>query len=92
MFFKTYCSFGAASGFMPFPLQMRQLYSQNAMSNGIEMVCEMASEDSDWSVSSPPSPNWNGIRTTKVVNSGGKNRRSSGSEHVNIRLMKKLRN
>jgi hypothetical protein len=32
------------------------------MSNEIEMACEMASEDSDWSVSTPPL-NWNGIRT-----------------------------
>jgi hypothetical protein len=38
------------------------------MSNGAEMVSEMASEASDWSVSFPPL-NWNGIRTTKVVNS-----------------------
>jgi hypothetical protein len=37
--------------------------------NGIEMVCEMASDDSDWPVSSPPPspPIWKGIRTTKVV-------------------------
>jgi hypothetical protein len=41
------------------------------MSNVIEMVCELASEDSDWSVSSPPlPPNWNGIRSSKVVTSG----------------------
>jgi hypothetical protein len=32
------------------------------------MVCGMASEDSDWSVSFPP-PNWNVIRTTDVVTS-----------------------
>jgi hypothetical protein len=34
-----------------------------SMSNGIEMVCEMASDDSDWSVLIPP-PDWNGIVTT----------------------------
>jgi hypothetical protein len=28
--------------------QKLQLLSQNAMSNGIEIVCEMTSEDSDW--------------------------------------------
>jgi hypothetical protein len=38
------------------------------MSNGIEIVCEMASKDSDWPVSFPPT-NWNGIRTTEVVTS-----------------------
>jgi hypothetical protein len=32
------------------------------MSDGIEMVCEMASEDSDWPVTFFP-PNRNGIRT-----------------------------
>jgi hypothetical protein len=43
-----------------FHSKKQQLQSQNTMSNGIEMVCEMASGDSDWSVSFPP-PNWNGI-------------------------------
>jgi hypothetical protein len=38
------------------------------LSNGIEMVREMASKDYDWSVLFPP-PNWNDIRTTKVANS-----------------------
>jgi hypothetical protein len=42
------------------------------MSKGIEMVSEMASEDSDWSVLFPtPLPNWNGIRMTEVVTSMG---------------------
>jgi hypothetical protein len=36
--------------------------------NVIEMVCEIASKDSNWSVLLPL-PNWNGIRTTKVVTS-----------------------
>jgi hypothetical protein len=31
------------------------------MSNGIEMDCEKASKDSDWSVSLPP-PHWNGFK------------------------------
>jgi hypothetical protein len=34
------------------------------MSNGIEMLCEMASKDSVWSVSFPLPPNRNGIGTT----------------------------
>jgi hypothetical protein len=34
--------------------QKRQFEPQYVMSNGIEMVCEMASEDSDWSVLPPP--------------------------------------
>jgi hypothetical protein len=29
--------------------------AQNVMSNGIEMTCEIASDDSDWSVLFPPS-------------------------------------
>jgi hypothetical protein len=44
-------------------LLCRQLYSQNAITKGIKVVCEMASEDSDLSVSFPP-PNCNGIWTT----------------------------
>jgi hypothetical protein len=39
------------------------------MANGIEMVFEMASQDSNWSVLFPP-PIWNGIQTTEVVTSG----------------------
>jgi hypothetical protein len=44
----------------------RQIECQNATPNWIEMVCEMASEDSDWSASFTP-PDWNDIRTTKGV-------------------------
>jgi hypothetical protein len=39
-------------------------YSVN--DNSTSRLCEMASEDSDWSVSFPP-PNWQGIRGTKDV-------------------------
>jgi hypothetical protein len=40
--------------FLSWRVLKRQRKSQNAVSNGIEMVCEIASEDSDWSQSRSP--------------------------------------
>jgi hypothetical protein len=51
-----------------FSTEAKTLIPECHVSNGNEMVCEMASEDSDWSVSFPP-PKWNGIRPTEVVTS-----------------------
>jgi ribosomal 50S subunit-recycling heat shock protein len=48
------------------PFNVSVLKENISPQNASQMVCEMASKDSDWSVSLP-SPNWTDIRMTEVV-------------------------
>jgi hypothetical protein len=64
--------------------QKRKLYSLKTISNGIEMVCEIASEDSDWSVSFPHLPSGVAFERLKLSPLDAQTPRHSGFNSTHL--------